>query len=38
MQVARLSTLDVVRRVYGSEGLPGVWRGFVPRMLNVALW
>ena len=35
---AALSTMDVVRRVYRREGLAGFWRGFAPRMANVALW
>jgi solute carrier family 25 protein 44 len=35
---ARLSTLEVVGRLYRREGISGFWRGSIPRMLSVALW
>jgi hypothetical protein len=35
---AGFSTLDVIQRLYAREGIRGFWRGFVPRMANVALW
>lgn len=35
---ANMTTWDVVRKVHAAEGLPGFWRGAVPRMTSVALW
>ena len=35
---ANVTTWQVVKRVYFSEGLAGFWRGALPRMSSVALW
>jgi solute carrier family 25, member 44 len=37
-ETAKLSTWQVVERVYTKEGIAGFWRGALPRMSSVALW